>query len=179
MMKQVKNGAWWFDSGVLADRQAITEGYMWKCRGNGRFNGDTDHWSGMPDADYDVFYFNNEAEAREFAIQEKCPYGGNMEGTLCKLEWGTTYAEKKAEDEHKLAERRTRKEVKDKATAEQMGLTYEDYITYQKLTQQIKGCGTRVENLRAKIAEIEGEIAEIETEARKKQEKADKIWKRA
>lgn len=133
---------------------AYAEGYRFYCEGNYRTLNTIDHWSGMPNTENDLFFFNDKEEAEGFAKTQTWVFNKNVTAEVYEIpEHTKTWEERKAEVEAKKAEEKAKRAKAEAKKAEALGLTVEEY-------KKEKARKTKIRKAEKEIARLEKELAE-------------------
>lgn len=127
----------------------LKRGFKWRCTGDYEIAEGMDPWSGLPNLNRTVNYFNVYAEAERFAKAQINPLFPNHRFQVEEVQHEETRAESNAREE--AAKQKRAKTEQDKAEA--LGFTVKEYRRYKYLKGKVNS------SLPNEIARLEKELA--------------------
>lgn len=131
------------------NNELLYKGFKWRCEGDYEIAEGLDPWSGLPNLNWTVNYFNSYDEAERFAKAQIHPLFSNYRFKVDEVQREETLAESNAKEEA-IKQKRAKTE-QDKAEA--LGFTVKEYRRYKYLKGKVNS------SLPNEIARLEKELA--------------------
>lgn len=152
------------------NNELLIKGFKWLCEGDYEIAEGTDPWSGLPNLNWTVNYFNSYAEAERFAKAQTHPLFPSYRFKVDEVQHKETLAESNAKKE--AAKQKRAKTEQNKAEA--LGFTVKEYRRYKYLKGKVNSSLpdeiTRLERELAKakrsLAHYKKEFTELENKKR-------------
>ena len=138
---------------TAAERNTLyKKGYRFFCKGDYKTLETTDPWSGMPNTTHNIYVFTDKEEAETFAKTQKWVFNPNVTSEVYEIpEHTETPEEFKARQAKIKAERKAKKEAKEREIAEKAGMTLEEYRKEKAKKAQITRIKNEIERLEEEL----------------------------